>query len=134
MLVTKRGWDKLLTDVPRYGGAACFRMMAYSEMIPPPLIGWRPYGANHPAPRSPENPFAWLVSEREQVFELGPGLQLIAREVLHALARLDREQPSRGISRGKLEGNCYWPKELAELDDPFHPRRKGIGERRQVPA
>jgi hypothetical protein len=115
MLVTAQGWDKLLTDVPRYGGAERFRMMAYSEMMPPPLIGWRPYGANHPAPRSPDNPFAWLVSEREQVFELGPGLQLIAREVLHALARLDREQPSRGISRGKLEGNCYWPKELAEL-------------------
>ena len=67
-----QGWDKLLTDVPRYGSAEHFRMTAYSEMMPAPLIGWRPYGSNHPAPRRPENPFAWLVSEREQVFELGP--------------------------------------------------------------
>jgi hypothetical protein len=115
MRVTEQGWEKLLTDVPRYGRAERFRMTAYSEMMPPPWIGWRPYGSNHRAPKSPGNPFAWLVSEREQVFELGPGLQLIAGEVLNALERLDREQPSRGINRAKLEGNCYWPKDLAEL-------------------
>jgi hypothetical protein len=59
--MTDQGWDRLLTDVPRYGGAERFQIMAYSEMMPPPLIGWRPYGTNHPVPRSPENPFAWLV-------------------------------------------------------------------------
>jgi hypothetical protein len=110
-----QGWEKLLKDVPRYGRRERFQIMAYSEMMPPPLIGWQPYGTNHPAPRSPENPFVWLVNEREQAFELGPGLRLIAAEVLPALERLDREQPARGINRAKLEGNCYWPKELAEL-------------------
>jgi hypothetical protein len=89
--------------------------MAYSEMMPPPFIGWRPYGTDHPAPRSPENPFAWLVNEREQAFELGPGLLDIAKRVLPALECLDREQPSRGINRDILKGNDYWPKELAEL-------------------
>jgi hypothetical protein len=115
MLVAEQGWEKLLADVPRYGNAKHFQVSAYSEMMPPPLIGWRPYGTSHPAPRIPENPFAWLVNEREQVFELGPGLQLIAREVLHALECLDREQPSRGINRAKIERNIYWPKDLAEL-------------------
>jgi hypothetical protein len=113
--MANQGWDRLLTDVPKYGRAERFQIMAYSEMMPPPLIGWRPYGTNHPVPRSPENPFIWLVDEREQAFELGPGLQLIAREVLPALQRLDREQPARGINRAKLEGNCYWPEDLAEL-------------------
>ena len=111
----RKVWDKLLTDVPRYGKAKPYRIMAYSEMMPSPWIGWRPYGKNHPAPRNPEDPFAWLVNEREQAFELGPGLQLIAGQVLAALERLDREQPAQGINRAKLEGNAYWPKELAEL-------------------
>src|SRR5512136_2710630 len=110
------GWDKLLTDVPRYGkGGDSLRIMAYSEMMPSPWIGWRPYGKDHPAPRYPEDPFTWTVNEREQAFELGPGLQLIVRQVLPALQRLDREQPAQGINRAKLEGNAYWPKELAEL-------------------
>ena len=113
--MTKQGWEKLLTDVPMYGKANPYRIPAYSEMMPAPLIGWRPYGTNHPAPCSPDNPYAWLVSEREQAFELGPGLQLIAGQVLAALERLDREQPAQGINREKLQGNIYWPKELAGL-------------------
>ncbi|MCX5844165.1 MAG: hypothetical protein NT022_10545, partial [Deltaproteobacteria bacterium] len=90
-----QGWDTLLTDVPRYGKGDQFRIMAYSEMMPSPWIGWRPYGKDHPIPRNPEDPFTWLVNEREQIMELGPGLQLIARQVLPALERLDREQPSQ---------------------------------------
>jgi hypothetical protein len=113
--MTKQGWEKLLTDVPGYGKANPYRIPAYSEMMPAPLIGWRPYGTNHPAPRSPDNPHAWLVSEREQAFELGPGLQHVAGQVLAALERLDREQPAQGINREKLNGNSYWPKELAGL-------------------
>ncbi len=110
-----QGWDKLLTDIPRYGKGDPFQIMAYSEMMPSPWIGWRPYGKEHPIPRNPEDPFTWLVNEREQMMELGPGLRLIARQVLSALERLDREQPAQGINRAKLEGNAYWPKELAEL-------------------
>jgi hypothetical protein len=113
--MTLQGWDKLLTDVPRYGKANPYRIMAYSEMMPAPLIGWRPYSTNHPAPRCSDNPHAWLVSEREQVFELGPGLQHIAGQVLNTLERLDREQPAQGINREKLQGNIYWPEELAGL-------------------
>ena len=113
--MTSQGWEKLLTDVPRYAKANPYRILAYSEMMPAPPIGWRPYGTNHPAPRLPDNPHAWLVSEREQAFELGPGLQHIAGQVLAALERLDREQPAQGINREKLHGNIYWPKELAGL-------------------
>jgi hypothetical protein len=110
-----QGWDRLLMDIPRYGKEHHFQMMAYSEMMPSPWIGWRPYGKDHPAPRNPKDPFAWTVNEREQAFELGPGLQLIAGQVLSALQRLDHDQPAQGITRAKLEENAYWPKELAEL-------------------
>ncbi len=64
--MTMQGWEKLLADVPRYGKADRYRIMAYSEMMPSPWIGWRPYGKDHPAPRNPEDPFAWLVNERAQ--------------------------------------------------------------------
>jgi len=113
--MSDQGWERLLSDVPRYGKKERFQVAAYSEFMPPPSIGWRPYGTEHPVPRSPENPFTWLIGEREQAFELGPGLQTIAGQVLWALERLDREQPAQGINRAKLEGNLYWPKELAEL-------------------
>jgi hypothetical protein len=61
-----QGWDRLLTDIPRYGKGHQFRLPAYSEMMPSPWIGWRPYGKDHYIPRSPEDPFAWTVNEREQ--------------------------------------------------------------------
>lgn len=111
----RQGWDALLADVPRYGRTDRLRIMAYSEMMPSPWIGWRPYDKNHPAPRNPDDPFSWLVNEREQAMELNPGLLLIARQVLSALQRLDREQPAQGITPAKLNGNAYWPEELAGL-------------------
>jgi hypothetical protein len=43
-----------------YGEANPYRILAYSEMMPAPLIGWLPYGTNHPAPRRPDNLYAWL--------------------------------------------------------------------------
>jgi len=128
----KQGWEKLLTDLPKYGAKARFPIAAYSEFMPPPRIGWRPYDTNHPAqtprgtsrrteaalspaPRDPQNPLAWLVSEREQTSELQPGMEIIARQVLSALQRLDRNQSAEGISRAILQGNAYWPEELAAL-------------------
>jgi len=121
--MVQRGWERLLTDVPVYGPETPCLIPAYSEMMPAPRIGWLPYGEGHPAPRDPENPYAWLVSEREQVFQLGPGLQDIAGQVLSALQRLDREQPAQGLNREKLAGNPYWPPELAELPGAIRHER-----------
>jgi len=118
-----QGWDKLLSDLPRYGEKGHFTIAAYSEFMPPPFVGWRPYGTNHPAPHNAEDPFTWLISEREQAFEVGPGLQIIAGEILLTLDRLARKHPAHGISRAKLEGNPYWPKELADLPGPVPHER-----------
>ncbi len=111
----KQGWERLLSDTPKKRVKGPSLIAAYSEFMPPPRIGWRPYDANHPAPRDPRNPFAWLVSEREQACEVQPGLQIIARQVLSALQRLDRNQPAEGISSAVLRANRYWPEELAAL-------------------
>jgi hypothetical protein len=109
----------MLGDLPGRMGP----IIAYSEFMPSPRIGWRPYDANHRAPRLPGNPFAWLVSEREQAYEIEPGLGHIAREVLHALQRLHTDQTARGISRNRLQGNIYWPPGLAALKGPLPHER-----------
>lgn len=111
--MTKQGWDRLVANPSDYRGAGRFSLVAYSEFMPPPRIGRRPYGTSPPSPHNLENPFFWRVSEREEAFELQPGLLHIAREVLHVLENLEEAQPAQGISRAKLEGNCYWPEELA---------------------
>jgi hypothetical protein len=120
--MSRRGWERLLTDVPGFRVHRGFRIDAYSEFMPPPRIGWRPYGTDHPAPRNPENPYAWLVSEREHAYELQPGIQVIAGQVLAALQRLDQDQSAEGISRSKIEGNRYWPGELTGLGALPHER------------
>ena len=113
--MTKQGKQRLFADLPDYRGPGRYPIAAYSEFMPAPRVGWRPYDAAPPEPCVPSDPFAWQVSEREEILELQPGLQHVAREVLTALMHLDREQPAQGISREKMEGNRYWPRELAEL-------------------
>lgn len=53
------------------------------------------------------------ASEREEAFELRRGTERIAKQVLGALRRLDLDQAAQGISGARLEGNAYWPEELA---------------------
>ena len=107
------GWDRLLADASRFRRETAFTIPAYSELMPSPRIGWRPCERNPLAPRDPSNPFAWLISEREQVHELHPGLEIIAREVFAALRHLQENLPFEGISKTLLEGNPFWPSALA---------------------
>jgi hypothetical protein len=113
--MTKQGREQLYASLPDYRGAGRYPIAAYSEFMPAPRVGWRPYSAAPADPSASSDPFAWQVSEREEIFELQPGLQHVAGQVLHALQHLDREQPAQGIGREKLAGNPYWPRELAEL-------------------
>jgi len=114
----RQGWDLLLSDPPRQIGS----IVAYSEFMPPPRIGWRPCDGDVPAPRVSGKPHAWLVSEREQAQEIHPGLTHVAGEVLHRLQRLHTDLAARGISRSKLEGNPYYPPALAAARAPRHER------------
>jgi hypothetical protein len=113
--MTKQGRERLFADLPDYRGPGRYPIAAYSEFMPAARVGWRPYDAAPSQRCSSGDPFAWQVSEREEIFELQPGLQLIAGQALNALMHLDREQPAQGISREKMAGNPYWPAELAEL-------------------
>jgi hypothetical protein len=108
------GWKPLLDDHAWYHGDGHYPIGAYSEFMPPPRLGRKPYGARDPVLFTEDDPYGWHVTEYEEALELRPGLEDIARQVVGALARLGRGKPARGISRHKLADNPYWPPELAD--------------------
>ena len=109
------GWMALLAGVGEPGGNR-FPIPAYSEFMPPPRLGRKPYGEPDMDLFSRDDPWGWRVSEAEQAWELNPGLEHIAREVFASLLALGQgrdEHLLRGHRGRNLEGNPYWPPELA---------------------
>ena len=51
--------------------------------------------------------------EYEETMELRPGLERLAAQLVHVVEHLGHGRPAQGIARQKLEGNPYWPEELA---------------------
>jgi hypothetical protein len=108
------GWKRLLAGAPWFRGKGAYPIAAYSEFMPPPRLGRKPYdGYIDPTLYSPDDPFGWHISEYEEAFELRPGLETIAKQVLGKLAHLGAGDPAHGISRRKLVDNPYWPSDLA---------------------
>src|SRR5437764_15370734 len=99
-------WKRLLADKDWGRGRGHFPLSAYSEMLPPPWLGPKPYGgqvANLPPPRADD--FGWNVSEYQQVPELRPALGPVAGIVLAEMMRLGRGQATHYLGRHKLDGN-----------------------------
>ncbi len=114
---SSRGWRALLEGYSRFPGENSFPLPAYSEFMPPPRLGRRPYGASDPGLFPPDDPYGWNISEAEEEWELRPGLSLLAEHILTELIKLGRGEPAYAISGHggrNLEGNPYWPRELAE--------------------
>jgi hypothetical protein len=112
--MARQGWQRLLAETPRESKPGGYPIAAYSEFMPPPRIGWKPYPTHEPMPFEEGDPFGWQISEYEEAVELLPGLTQVARQAMHALVHLGEGRPAQGISRAKLEGNPYWPPELAQ--------------------
>jgi len=96
-------------------GAGRFPLRAYSEFMPPPYVGIKPYA---PSRTSAATTFAASdgdaldIDEYEQAHEIEPGLDRIAEHLLLELEKLVRGRP-HGLSHTLLEGNPAWPAELA---------------------
>src|SRR6188768_2830390 len=113
--MARAGWSKL---IPRDGGVHdpdAFRIAAYSEYVPPPRVGWKPYGAVpvNSYTFTPDDPFGWKVHEFDEALELQPGLYHIARQLLTRLKRLQDGSPDTGLPRHVSRDNPFWPPELA---------------------
>src|SRR5258708_30661491 len=66
--MARAGWSNLIPGADRFPGYRAFCIDAYSEYMPPPRVGWKPYG---PVPVnrqlfSPDDPFGWNVHEFDQ--------------------------------------------------------------------
>jgi Peptidase family M28 len=109
-----KGWKRLLAGTPWFNAEGAFPIEAYSEFIPPPRLGPKPYGTHGVNPLPDDDPFGWNITEYEEAFELRPGLATLARQVVGAVAHLGNRDPVQTIARGKLINNPYWPAELAE--------------------
>src|SRR5262245_5760204 len=89
-MTTPGGWNRLLAEDDWCRGPGQMPTPAYSEYLPPPRVGVKPYGDLDRLVRRPADNFGWHVSEYEQAFELEPGLGLIARETLEEVTKLGR--------------------------------------------
>jgi hypothetical protein len=105
-------WKRLLAGASAFRGAEKYFIEAYSEFVPPPRLGTKPFGTVALDPRIDGDPFGWAITEHEEAFELRPGLATLARRIVGALAHLGKGDPAHGVSRHKLDGNPYWPAAL----------------------
>jgi hypothetical protein len=113
--MARPGWPKLIPGEGAVQAPGAFRIDAYSEYVPPPRVGWKPYG---PVPLnsyqfSPDDPFGWKVHEFDEALELQPGLHQIARQLMARLKRLQDGNPDTGLPRHVSQNNPFWPPELA---------------------
>jgi len=116
--MARAGWSKLIPADDALHGDETFRIAAYSEYVPPPRVGWKPYG---PVPVnaytfSPDDPNGWMVHEFDEALELQPGLHRIARQLLTRLKRLQDGNPDTGLPRHVSRENPFWPPELSGAD------------------
>jgi Peptidase family M28 len=107
------GWSQIEKEAEgAFRGRGKLPLRAYSEFMPPPQVGIKPYRTwRDPEIALGENELA--ISEYEQVQELTPGLARIAEHVIVELEKLTRGEP-HGLSRTLLQDNPAWPAELVE--------------------
>jgi len=108
------GWKQLLASRAWYRAAGHFPLPAYSEFMPPPRVGCKPYDGCDPIVFQPHDPLAWHVTEYEELLEIRPGLEHLGTQLVRTLEHLGAGRPAHGLSRAKLEGNPYWPAELSQ--------------------
>jgi hypothetical protein len=112
--MTAQGWMRLMAGADSFRGDRRYSIPAYSEFMPAPRPFSKPYGEIVSPPFAEEDPWGWPVAEYEEAFELRPGLEHLAHEIVDSLFKLGEGQGAHGISRKKLENNLYWPAEIAD--------------------
>lgn len=114
-----QGWRQLYEDWSWVRGEGRFPIAAYSEFMPPPRIGQKPYGGwELDCPFADDDPFGWRVGEAEQGRELEPGLANIAKQLVKAVMTLTSGKGAHRIGHRHLSGNPYWLPVLGERSPP----------------
>ncbi|MBI4616058.1 MAG: M28 family peptidase, partial [Planctomycetes bacterium] len=108
-----RAWSRLLAEARGARARGEFRIPAYSEFLPPPYVGVKPSGELDPFSRTEGNESGFNISEYEEICELRPGLERIARSLAADFRDLLAGRPN-GLSKAILAGNPAWPRGLEE--------------------
>jgi hypothetical protein len=110
------GWQKLLAGYPWFRCQGCYPITAYSEFMPPPRLGYKPYGKPDNRILQEDDPFGWKISEMEEEYELKPGIEHIGHQIMSNIVKLGKGLPQHFISGHggeNLKNNPYWPPDLA---------------------
>jgi hypothetical protein len=89
------------------GALGQFPVRAYSEFMPPPFIGWKPYTGDVLGHGD-----TFDIDEYDQAHDLEPGLERIGAHLVAELGKLVRGE-AHALSKTLLAGNPAWPDELA---------------------
>jgi hypothetical protein len=126
MNAATRGWQQLLDGYQWFAGEGRFPLPAYSEFMPSPWLGCSPYGATDATVLADDDdPLGWRVSEIEEEYELRPGLEHVAQQIVGALVRLSQGESVHALAghqSSNLENNPYWSPELAQAGQLAHER------------
>ncbi len=106
------GWSTILEEARAARGRLPYALRAYSEFMPPPYVGVKPYGEPDPFTVPEGDDHGWNVSEYEWHFEIRPGIERIATRVLEQVVKLARGEPTQFSAR-MLEDNPAWTPALA---------------------
>jgi hypothetical protein len=106
------GWENL-ADSCSFRGQGKHPVAAYSDFMPPIYLGCKPYGGMMDGFFSEEDPCGFPVTEHEEYYELRPGLENIAHQVLETMLHLVHGEAGKRLAKNKLVNNPYWSPELA---------------------
>jgi hypothetical protein len=113
---SRTGWQTLLEGYPWFNCDGCYHIAAYSEFMPSPLVGRKPYGKPDYRLLSEEDPFGWKITEMEELYELKPGIEHIGQQIMSDIVKLGKGISQHFISGHdgeNLRNNPFWPSELA---------------------
>jgi hypothetical protein len=116
------GWQRLLDGAPWFRDEGSYPIAAYSEYLPPPSVGPKPYGPEGGHGFNEDDPYGWRVSEAEEALELRPGLTTVSKAVVRALFELSQGRPVCGLAQQKLVDNPAWPADLSQAGALPHER------------
>ena len=110
-------WHRFMTGYPWFRCNGCYPISAYSEFMPSPMLGCKPYGKPDYRIVSEEDPIGWKITEIEEEYELKPGIEHIGQQIMENIIKLGQgitEHFITGHGGENLRDNPYWPPEIAE--------------------
>ncbi|MCX6258298.1 MAG: M28 family peptidase [Bacteroidia bacterium] len=112
-----QGWKELRNKITHDAKGIKFRLPAYSEFMPSPVIDCNDHVFTDHDIFSDDNLNGWNITEMEEELELKPGIENIGTQVMQHLIKLGKGLPEYhigGHGNQNLTNNPYWPDDLAK--------------------